>query len=105
MLDRDQTQIGRYWLPLIILVATALRVAAAFYLGDHVVNVVNLPGTNDQISCDMLAQRMLNGHGFNVMRAWWTVIPAGAATAFWPYVYTVYLIAVYGLDGYHLGGS
>ena len=67
MLDRDRTQKGRYWLALIILVAAALRVAAAFYLGDR---VVNLPGTNDPLSYDMLAQRVLDGRGFTVAEAW-----------------------------------
>ena len=78
----------RHWLALIILVAILLRVGAAFYLGNQ---VVNLPGTNDQLSYDMLAQRVLGGHGFTVAEAWWPATPAGEPTAHWSYLYTMYL--------------
>lgn len=88
----------RYWLILIVLVAISLRVAAALYLGDR---VVELPGTFDQISYDMLAQRVLTGHGFTVATDWWPVTPAGEPTAHWSYLYTLYLVVVYGLFGHH----
>jgi 4-amino-4-deoxy-L-arabinose transferase-like glycosyltransferase len=83
---------------MIIFAAVVLRVAMAFYLGDQ---VVNLPGTQDQISYDMLAQRLLNGHGFTVAEAWWPATKAGEPTAHWSYLYTLYLAAVYSLFGYH----
>jgi len=91
-------QVDRFWLITIILVAVLLRVAAAFYLGDQ---VVNLPGTQDQVSYDMLAQRVLNGHGFTVAQAWWPATKAGEPTAHWSYLYTLYLTAVYSLFGHH----
>jgi 4-amino-4-deoxy-L-arabinose transferase-like glycosyltransferase len=98
MLDTHRMQAGRYWLVIIIAAAVCLRVAVALYLGDR---VVKLPGTYDQISYDMLAQRVLAGHGFTVATTWWPATPAGAPTAFWSYLYTLYLAAVYGLFGYH----
>jgi 4-amino-4-deoxy-L-arabinose transferase-like glycosyltransferase len=91
-------RVDRYWLPLVILVAILLRVAAAFYLGDQ---VVELPGTFDQMSYDMLAKRVLAGHGFTVATSWWPATPAGEPTAHWSYLYTLYLAAVYGVFGYH----
>lgn len=75
-----------------------LRVAAAFYLGNQ---VVDLPGTSDQLSYDMLARQVLAGHGFTVTTAWWPATRAGAPTAHWSYLYTLYLVAVYGLVGYY----
>lgn len=88
----------KYQLIVIILIAVLLRVVAAFYLGDH---VVKLPGTFDQISYDMLAQRVLDGYGFTVATFWWPATRAGEPTAHWSYLYTLYLAAVYGLFGYH----
>ncbi|HXV98313.1 MAG TPA: glycosyltransferase family 39 protein, partial [Anaerolineae bacterium] len=92
------TQPSRHWLLIIIFIATILRVAAAFYLGDR---VANLPGTYDQISYDLLAQRVLAGQGFSFATDWWPVTRAGEPTAHWSYLYTLYLVAVYGLAGYH----
>lgn len=92
------TQPSRHWLLIIIFIATILRVAAAFYLGDQ---VVELPGTQDQISYDLLAQRVLAGQGFSFASNWWPATPAGEPTAHWSYLYTLYLVAVYGLAGYH----
>jgi 4-amino-4-deoxy-L-arabinose transferase-like glycosyltransferase len=92
------TKTERYWLVLIILVAVFLRGAAAFYLGDQVVVV---PGTFDQVSYDMLAQRVLDGQGFTVVQSWWPNTPAGEPTAHWSYLYTLYLATIYSLVGYH----
>jgi 4-amino-4-deoxy-L-arabinose transferase-like glycosyltransferase len=88
----------RLWLAAIVLVAVLLRATAALWLGDR---VVDLPGTFDQISYDMLAQRVLTGHGFTVATAWWPLTPAGEPTAHWSFLYTLYLAAVYALFGYH----
>jgi 4-amino-4-deoxy-L-arabinose transferase-like glycosyltransferase len=88
---------GGYWL-IIILLAVILRVVAAFYMGDR---VVDSPGTFDQISYNMLALRVFNGHGFTVATDWWPATPAGEPTAHWSYLYTLYLVAVYSLFGYH----
>jgi 4-amino-4-deoxy-L-arabinose transferase-like glycosyltransferase len=59
-----------------------------------------LPGTQDQISYDRLAQRVLTGHGFSFGTSWWPATRAGEPTAHWSYLYTLYLTAVYGLVGY-----
>jgi 4-amino-4-deoxy-L-arabinose transferase-like glycosyltransferase len=89
---------GNSWLIIIILLAVMLRVAAAFYMGDQ---VVDAPGTFDQISYNMLAVQVLEGHGFTVATDWWPATPAGEPTAHWSYLYTLYLVIVYGLFGYH----
>jgi 4-amino-4-deoxy-L-arabinose transferase-like glycosyltransferase len=94
----NTTKTERYWLVIIILVAVFLRGAAAFYLGDQVVVV---PGTFDQVSYDMLAQRVLDGQGFTVVQSWWPNTPAGEPTAHWSYLYTLYLATIYSLVGYH----
>jgi 4-amino-4-deoxy-L-arabinose transferase-like glycosyltransferase len=71
-------------------------VGAAFFLG----NVVeNLPGTADQVSYHTLALRILGGHGFTFGEPWWPATAAGAPTAHWSYLYTLYLCAVYSLFG------
>ena len=83
---------------IIIIIAVLLRVGVAFYLGDY---VVDMPGTFDQISYDMLARRVVGGYGFTVAQNWWPLTPAGAPTAHWSYLYTLYLTGVYTLFGYH----
>ena len=98
LLPDSLIQKDRFWLTIIILVAVLLRVAAAFYLGDH---VVDLPGTQDQVSYNMLSERVINGHGFTVAEAWWPATKAGEPTAHWSYLYTLYLAAVYSLFGHH----
>lgn len=85
------------WLSLIIIISVLLRVTVAFLLGNQ---VTDLPGTFDQLSYDMLAQQVMNGHGFTVIDAWWPATPAGEPTAHWSYLYTVYLVGVYSLFGY-----
>lgn len=80
----------------IIVVAVLLRVAVAFYLGN---DVVELPGTFDQISYHKLALRVLGGYGFSFGELWWPVTPAGEPTAHWSFLYTLYLTAVYALFG------
>jgi 4-amino-4-deoxy-L-arabinose transferase-like glycosyltransferase len=93
-----KTRQASFWLAAIILLAILLRVIAAIYLGDY---VVDFPGTFDQISYDMLAQQVLGGHGFTVAKTWWPQTPAGQPTAHWSYLYTLYLGVVYSLWGYH----
>ncbi len=80
----------------IVVVAVLLRVAAALYLGNQ---VVELPGTFDQISYHNLALRVLGGHGFSFGELWWPVTPANEPTAHWSFLYTLYLTAVYALAG------
>lgn len=83
---------------IIIAAAIALRVLVAFFMGDQ---VVDAPGTFDQISYDMIAQRVLNGYGFTVATNWWPATLAGEPTAHWSYLYTLYLVVVYSFFGYH----
>ena len=85
-------------LVIILLVSVALRTAAVFYLGDQ---VIDLPGTNDQVSYHNLALRVLGGHGFTFGEAWWPATPAGEPTAHWSYLYTYFLTFVYALFGQH----
>ncbi len=80
----------------IIVLAVVLRVAAAFYLGNE---VVELPGTFDQVSYHRLSLRVLGGHGFSFGELWWPVTPANAPTAHWSFLYTLYLTAVYAIVG------
>jgi 4-amino-4-deoxy-L-arabinose transferase-like glycosyltransferase len=86
------------WLIAIITVSVLLRIAAAFVLGDR---VVDMPGTNDQVSYHALALRLLSGYGFSFGEAWWPATPAGTPTAHWSFLYTFYLAAVYAVFGMH----
>lgn len=79
-----------------ILFSIILRAAAAILLGNE---VVDLPGTADQLSYHHLALRVLQGHGFSFGEPWWPATHAGAPTAHWSYLYTAYLVAVYALFG------
>jgi 4-amino-4-deoxy-L-arabinose transferase-like glycosyltransferase len=90
-------QTHRGWLTIIIIVSIVLRVAMALFLGNQ---VMVLPGTFDQVSYDMLAQRVLGGHGFTVAELWWPITPAGEPTAHWSFLYTLFLAAVYRVVGY-----
>lgn len=88
----------RKTLALVIVVSVLLRIAAALYFGDQ---VVELPGTNDQLSYHHLALRLLGGHGFSFGEDWWPATRAGAPTAHWSFLYTYFLAAVYALVGPH----
>ncbi len=82
----------------IVGVAVVLRLASAIYQGDA---VAPLPGVYDQISYDELARRVISGHGFTFPVAWWPMTQAGAPTAHWSFLYTLYLAGVYTLFGLH----
>jgi hypothetical protein len=73
-----------------------LRVGAALYMGNE---VEVLPGTADQVSYHTLAVRVLTGHGFSFGANWWPATAAEAPTAFWSFLYTIYLVAVYAIVG------
>ncbi|NMB68039.1 MAG: glycosyltransferase family 39 protein [Chloroflexi bacterium] len=90
--------IRRNALLLILLLSLLLRGAAAVYLGDE---VVVLPGTSDQLSYHHLALRVLDGHGFSFGEDWWPATRADEPTAHWSFLYTLYLVAVYGIFGPH----
>jgi 4-amino-4-deoxy-L-arabinose transferase-like glycosyltransferase len=83
---------------LIIIIAASLlaRVAATLYIGNE---VYELPGTFDQISYHNLALRLINGFGFTFGERWWPMTAAGAPTAHWSYLYTLFLAGIYKLIG------
>ena len=76
-----------------------LRVGVAFYLGDGIEEIRG--GIYDQFSYDILAQRVAQGHGFSFGVDTWPYARANQPTAFWSYLYTLYLAAVYALFGHH----
>jgi hypothetical protein len=83
---------------IVICISVLLRIGAGVYLGD---GVEALPGTADQVSYHALALRVLGGHGFSFSEDWWPATAAGEPTAHWSYLYTLYLVAVYGVFGPH----
>jgi 4-amino-4-deoxy-L-arabinose transferase-like glycosyltransferase len=87
---------GQKWLVAIIAVTVTARIAAALYMGN---TVEVLPGTFDQVSYHALALRVLGGHGFSFEYPSWPMTAAGAPTAHWSFLYTLYLAAVYALFG------
>ena len=80
----------------IVAVSVLLRAGVAFVMGNR---IEPLPGIQDQESYHMLAQRVLQGHGFTVAEDWWPLTRAGEPTAHWSYLYTLYLVAVYAVFG------
>ena len=82
----------------ILFLSVILRVAAAIYMGNQ---VVDLPGTADQLSYHSLAQRVIGGYGFSFGQDWWPATPANAPTAHWSFLYTFYLVIVYLIFGVH----
>ncbi len=83
---------------IILIVSVGLRVSVACYLGNAFDDIRG--GTHDQISYDALAQRVVAGYGFSFEQDWWPYARAGQPTAFWSYLYTGYLAAVYLLFGH-----
>jgi 4-amino-4-deoxy-L-arabinose transferase-like glycosyltransferase len=86
-------------LAVVVVLAVLVRVGAALWLGD---SIAPLPGTYDQVSYDTLAQRVVAGHGFSFGRLYWPLTAADAPTAFWSFLYTGYLAAVYALFGHNV---
>jgi 4-amino-4-deoxy-L-arabinose transferase-like glycosyltransferase len=82
----------------ILLLSVLLRVIVALFLGNTIEETRG--GTFDQISYDALAQRVATGHGFSFGTAWWPGVQADQPTAFWSYLYTLYLALVYTLFGH-----
>ena len=83
----------------ILLLSVLLRVGVAIALGDAITETRG--GTHDQISYDALAQRVVAGHGFSFASDWWPTVRADQPTAFWSYLYTGFLAAVYAVFGHH----
>ena len=84
--------------PLLIVlgVSVLLRVVVAVVMGNQ---VTALPGIADQVSYNTLALRVLDGHGFSFGQPWWPATAANQPTAHWSFLYTSYLVLVYGLIG------
>lgn len=82
----------------IILLSVLLRAGLALALGNSLAETRG--GTSDQISYDALAQRVAAGHGFSFATDWWPGVKADQPTAFWSYLYTLYLAGVYALFGH-----
>lgn len=93
---RPQAIFTDHPLAVILVLSVILRIAAALLLGNH---VIDLPGTNDQISYHNLALRVLSGYGFTFGQDWWPITKAGAPTAHWSFLYTLYLVGVYFIFG------
>ncbi len=87
------------WLTAILLLSVLLRVGTACYLGDAIADIRG--GTHDQISYDALGWRVATGHGFSFPADWWPNTRAGQPTAFWSYLYTLFLAGVYAVVGHH----
>lgn len=89
---------SRTWLVAVIGLAVLLRIVAALVLGDTATPV---SGAYDQVSYDMLAQRVLTGHGFSFPTAWYPFTAPDEQTAHWSFLYTLYLAGVYAIFGPH----
>lgn len=76
----------------IIVLSVLIRLSASLYVGNE---VVEFPGTFDQISYHNLALRVMDGYGFSFGELWWPATPAGEPTAHWSFLYTLYLVLVY----------
>jgi 4-amino-4-deoxy-L-arabinose transferase-like glycosyltransferase len=90
------------WLLVIVAAAVLLRVAVALLLGDA---ATPLPGAADQVSYDILAQRVLAGYGFSFPTHWYPFTEPNTPTAHWSFLYTLYLAAIYSLVGHHPLGA
>lgn len=80
-------------------IAMVLRIGVVFYLGAGIGDIRG--GTADQVSYDMLGQRLSTGYGFSFPTDWWPYARADQPTAFWSYLYSLYLGAVYVLFGHN----
>ena len=86
------------WLAVILVVGAVARIAGAVYLGDEVVPV---SGAYDQIFYHDLALNLLAGKGFVFTRPPWPFIEPGAPTAYYSFVYPMFLAAIYWVLGPH----
>ena len=83
----------------ILILSVLLRVGLAIALGDAITDTRG--GTYDQISYDALAWRVATGHGFSFAADWWPGVRADQPTAFWSYLYALFLAVIYALVGHH----
>jgi 4-amino-4-deoxy-L-arabinose transferase-like glycosyltransferase len=97
LLNRDRAR-RKQLLALVLVVAVLIRIVVALYMGDQ---VTVLPGIQDQVSYDALAQSLLDGRGYSFTEKWYPFTPANTPTAHWSFLYPVYLAGVYAVTGYH----
>ncbi len=82
---------------LILLVSSVLaRLAVALYLGR---DIDAPPMLTDQRSYHALAIRLVEGQGFSFAGGWYPFAPADTPTAFWSFLYSLFLAAIYALLG------
>ncbi len=83
----------------ILVLSVLLRIALALALGNALEETRG--GTFDQVSYDALAQRVIDGYGFSFAIDWWPYARANQPTAFWSYLYTLFLAAIYATVGHN----
>jgi 4-amino-4-deoxy-L-arabinose transferase-like glycosyltransferase len=88
-----------HWLVLLLIGGVCVRIGVALYLGDTIHDIRG--GTQDQVTYDALAQRVVGGYGFSFSRDWWPATRAGEPTAHWSYAYTLFLAGIYWSVGHH----
>jgi hypothetical protein len=86
----------KWWLALILGVGILLRLGSAIFQGNQ---VVPMPGAYDQIFYHDLALNVLEGKGFVFTRPPWPFIQPGAPTAYYSFVYPLFLAAIYTVTG------
>ncbi|HOU11948.1 MAG TPA: hypothetical protein PKZ84_02445 [Anaerolineae bacterium] len=86
-------------LVIILLLSVFLRCLVAIYYGD----IVDAPPLlTDQRSYHYLAVSLLDGNGFSFARPWYPFnFPPGTPTAFWSFLYSLFIAAVYAVFGVH----
>lgn len=85
-------------LSVVVALAVIVRVGVALIMGN---DVYELPGIQDQISYDTLAQRLLSGQGYSFPAAWYPFTPPDTPTAHWSFIYPAWLALIYKTIGYY----
>lgn len=98
MMHSDTGSRNTRLLLMIVALGVTLRLVVAVLMGDR---IEVLPGIQDQVSYDALAQSLLAGTGFQFPSGWYPFTPAHTPTAHWSFAYPVYLAAIYRVAGYH----
>ncbi|HSH04645.1 MAG TPA: glycosyltransferase family 39 protein [Anaerolineae bacterium] len=87
-------------LMLVLLFALFVRLLTAFWLG-NTMEVLDAGGTHDQVSYDMLAHRIADGHGFTFPEWWYPWVPPNEPTSYYSGTMVLHLAALYKLFGYN----
>ena len=85
------------WL-FILAASVLLRVGVALYLGDM---VDAPPLMTDQRSYHALGARLVQGYGYSFDRGWYPFTLPNTPTAFWSFLYPLFVAAVYAVFGVH----